>query len=225
MASPLHSSRPFRRASCRRPVLAAPITARQMSGSHHGRPSGPTRVNDVSAASAASTARIGNSAAISVGTRGLTSGDERAQRGDPSGDRRLRVEQAAQDAHARRAIENAAVDRPARLLDRQMPGLAAGEQRDDLQQHGRGEHPPRGAGERGRELVAAPGEQQREDRRGGQRAQDRDQRASAAPEVAETRSQFGQLTPAARSRGRADRFASRESHRRLRSTRHRNPRR
>ena len=48
-----------------------------MSGSHHGRPSGPTRVNDVSAASVASMARIGNSAAISVGTCGLTSGDER----------------------------------------------------------------------------------------------------------------------------------------------------
>jgi hypothetical protein len=77
MASPLQSSRPFERASCRRPALAAPITARQMSGSHQGSPSGPTRVNDVSAASTASTARIGNSAAISVGTRGLTSGDER----------------------------------------------------------------------------------------------------------------------------------------------------
>ena len=37
----------------------------------------PTRVNDVSAASEASTARIGNSAAISVGTRGLASGDDR----------------------------------------------------------------------------------------------------------------------------------------------------
>jgi hypothetical protein len=34
-------------------------------------------VNDVSEASVASTARIGNSAAISVGTCGLTSGDER----------------------------------------------------------------------------------------------------------------------------------------------------
>jgi len=48
-----------------------------MSGSHHGSPSGPTSVNDVSAASAASVTRIGNSAAISVGTCGLTSGDER----------------------------------------------------------------------------------------------------------------------------------------------------
>jgi hypothetical protein len=34
-------------------------------------------VNDVSAASVASIARIGNSAAISVGTCGLTTGDER----------------------------------------------------------------------------------------------------------------------------------------------------
>jgi hypothetical protein len=46
-------------------------------GSHHGRPSGPTSVNDARAASIPSTARIGNSAAISVGTCGLTSGEER----------------------------------------------------------------------------------------------------------------------------------------------------
>ena len=48
-----------------------------MSGSHHGIPSGAIRVNDASAASTASIARIGNSAAISVGTWGLTAGDER----------------------------------------------------------------------------------------------------------------------------------------------------
>ena len=46
-------------------------------GSHHGRPSGTIRVNDASAASAASMARIGSSAAISVGTWGATSGEER----------------------------------------------------------------------------------------------------------------------------------------------------
>jgi hypothetical protein len=63
-----------------------------------------------------------------------------SKRGDPGGDRRLRVEQSAQDTHAGRAIENAAVDRPAGLADGQMPGLAAREQRDDLQQHGHGEH-------------------------------------------------------------------------------------
>ena len=48
-----------------------------MTGTHHGSPSGAIRVNDPSAASIPSTARIGNSAAISVGTCGLTSGDER----------------------------------------------------------------------------------------------------------------------------------------------------
>jgi hypothetical protein len=48
-----------------------------MIGSHHGRPNGASSVNDASAASIASTARIGNSAAISVGTCGLTAGDER----------------------------------------------------------------------------------------------------------------------------------------------------
>ena len=76
-ARPFHSSRPLRSARWRSPALAGPITGRPMSGSHHGRPSGTTSVNDASAASVASTARIGNSAAISVGTCGLTSGDER----------------------------------------------------------------------------------------------------------------------------------------------------
>ena len=147
-----------------------------------------------------------------------TDGRGRApQRGDPRGDPQLPVEHAAQDLHARRAIEDAAVDRPAGRLDGQMPRLAAREQRDDLQQHGHGEHPRRGVGERGRELVAAPGEQEREDRRGGQRAHDRDQRASAATEVAEAGSQFGQPTRAPRSRRRADRFATRDRHRRFRS--------
>jgi DDE family transposase len=80
-----------------------------------------------------------------------------AQRGDPSGHRRLRVEQAAQDAHARGAIENAGVDRAAGLPDGQLPGLAAREQRDDL--HGRGEHPRRGTGigEKPRVAVADAG--------------------------------------------------------------------
>jgi hypothetical protein len=58
-------------------ALAVPITARPISGSHHGKPSGATSVKDVSAASVASTARIGNSAATKVDTCGLTAGDER----------------------------------------------------------------------------------------------------------------------------------------------------
>jgi hypothetical protein len=52
------------------------MAATPMIGSHHGRPSGATRVNEVRAARVASMARIGNSAAISVGTCGLTAGDE-----------------------------------------------------------------------------------------------------------------------------------------------------
>jgi hypothetical protein len=71
-----------------------------------------------------------------------------------------------------------------------MPRLTAPEQPDDLQQHGHGEHPRRD-GERGRELVAAPGQQEQEDRRGHQRPHHRDQRRSAATEVAEVGSQFG----------------------------------
>ena len=76
-ARPRHSSRPFRSASCRRPALTSPTTASTISGSHHGNPSGTTSVNDAAAASIASTARIGNSAATSVGTCGQSSPDER----------------------------------------------------------------------------------------------------------------------------------------------------
>src|SRR4051812_2041868 len=75
--SPTHSSRPLRTARWRRPALVAAMAVSATSGPHHGRPSGPTSVNDVSAPSPASTARIGSSAASSVGTRGHVSGDER----------------------------------------------------------------------------------------------------------------------------------------------------
>src|ERR671928_24287 len=46
-----------------------------------------------------------------------------------------------------------------------MPRLTAREQRDDLQQNGHPEHPRGGVGNRGRELLAAPGEHEREHRR------------------------------------------------------------
>jgi hypothetical protein len=48
-----------------------------ITGNHQGSPSGPTSVNDVNAASVPSTARIGNSAAISVGTCGQHTADDR----------------------------------------------------------------------------------------------------------------------------------------------------
>src|SRR4051812_8593289 len=53
------------------------ITARHMSGAHHGKPNGAMRVNEARAASTASMARMGNSAATRVGTCGLTAGEER----------------------------------------------------------------------------------------------------------------------------------------------------
>jgi hypothetical protein len=52
-------------------------SANKTSGSHHGSPSGPMRVNEVSAASVPSIVRIGSSAATSAGTRGQSSGAER----------------------------------------------------------------------------------------------------------------------------------------------------
>ena len=72
-ARPLQNPSRQRPAACRRPATNAIATARNTSGSHQGRPSGPTSVNEVSATSAASMVRIGTSAAISAGTRGQSS--------------------------------------------------------------------------------------------------------------------------------------------------------
>ena len=52
-------------------------TITPMAGTHQGRPSGPTSVKDARAASVPSIARIGNSAAISVGTCGHDAGEDR----------------------------------------------------------------------------------------------------------------------------------------------------
>ena len=77
MARPLQSPRPFAMARLRRPVPRPSVTVTQITGSHQGSPSGPTSVNEVSAASVASTVTIGSSAAIRAGTRGLSPGAER----------------------------------------------------------------------------------------------------------------------------------------------------
>jgi hypothetical protein len=76
-ARPLHTPSRQRPATPLSPAASSAATAKSTSGIHHGRPSGPTSVNDVSAASVASTMRIGTSAAISAGTRGQSSGAAR----------------------------------------------------------------------------------------------------------------------------------------------------
>jgi hypothetical protein len=92
-----------------------------------------------------------------------------------------------------------------------MPRLAPRKQRDHLQQHGYGEHPHGGAGgERGGELLAVPGEQEREERRSGQRPYNRDRHTSPATEVADVRSQLEQATRAVRPRHEVDRFGIRD---------------
>ena len=59
-----------------KPMIVAP-TAMNTSGSHHGSPSGPTRVNEQIAASAISTTMIGIPAVIRVETLGESAGAER----------------------------------------------------------------------------------------------------------------------------------------------------
>jgi hypothetical protein len=65
------------------------------------------------------------------------------------------------------------------------PGLAAREWRDGLRQHGHGGHPHRRVGNRGRELVAAPGEQEPEHAAVASDPTTVDQRTSAATEAPE----------------------------------------
>ena len=76
-AKPLQKPSRQRAATLPSPATTGTATARKTSGSYHGSPSGPTSVNEASAASAPSTARMGTSAAISAGTRGRASGAAR----------------------------------------------------------------------------------------------------------------------------------------------------
>ena len=110
-----------------------------------------------------------------------------AQRRDSRRDPEVRVEHAPEHLHAGRAIEHAARDRPTRHFDAQMPGLAARQQRDDLQQHGDGERPQADVREGIGEVVAAPGEHDHEDRGHAQRARDGQRGAVSSPERAQPR--------------------------------------
>ncbi len=69
-------SRRWRATRCIPPISAA-IATKETSGTHQGMPSGPTRVKEQIAASAASTTTIGNSAASRTGARGHSVGAER----------------------------------------------------------------------------------------------------------------------------------------------------
>ena len=72
-----HPASPRRSASRRSPSARAAITAKHAMGSHHGRPSGPTKVKVTSAASAASTRTIGTSVMASTPSLGVRSGATR----------------------------------------------------------------------------------------------------------------------------------------------------
>ena len=69
-----------------------------------------------------------------------TSGEERRSAAIRAATPSCAVDHAAEHLHARRAVEDAPVDRPAGGPDRPVPGLGAREQRDHLEQHGRHEH-------------------------------------------------------------------------------------
>ena len=166
-------------------------------GSHHGRPRGPIRVNDAAAASIPSTASIGNSAATRVDTCGQVSGRGAPQGGDARGHAQVAVQHAAEDLHARRAVEDAARDGSSGRLDRDVPRLAARHQRDGLQEDGHQDHPGGDARQRRGEFLAAAGEQPDEHRGGGQRSDHGEQRAVAATEPEQPDERPGAPDPAA----------------------------
>jgi hypothetical protein len=92
--------------------------------------------------------RIGSSAATRTDGRGLSLGGGAAQGGDPHREPEVAVEQVAQVADARGAVETPPVDAPARRVDASVPGLAARDQPDHLEQNGGAENQQRGAAER-----------------------------------------------------------------------------
>jgi len=73
-ARPVRQPSPWPRESFERSFHTRATTTSTASGTHHGRPSGPTSVKKASAPNAASMTRMGASAAMSAGTRGASSG-------------------------------------------------------------------------------------------------------------------------------------------------------
>ena len=136
-ARPFHSSRPSAGGEVPQARAERPDHREADSGSHHGRPSG---ADERERRQRGQRRLDGQDRKLRGDQRRHLRADLRGrapQRGDPRGDPEVPVDHAAQDLHARRAIEDAARDRPAGRLDGQVPRLAAREQRDDLQQHGR----------------------------------------------------------------------------------------
>jgi hypothetical protein len=98
----------------------------------------------------------------------------------------------------------AAAGRP----DRQVPGFTAGDERTDLQQHRRREHPPPGSRERVRELLPSAGERPSEHRGRRQGADHGDQPAATAPEAAHPADQLTERSADSRTLRRGDRLAT-----------------
>ena len=103
-ASPLQKPVVRRRASALSPARSSAAAETASTADHHGSPSGPSSVKEVSAASVPSTARIGTSVVTSVPARGEP--EVRRQRREPRGDSQLAVEDAEQAADPRR-VEHA----------------------------------------------------------------------------------------------------------------------
>ena len=76
-AKPFQNPSRRSRATLVSPPITASPKAKQSSGTHQGTPSGPTSVNDVSAARLISTTTIGSSAATRTEGAGLSTGAER----------------------------------------------------------------------------------------------------------------------------------------------------
>ena len=169
------------------PTIAPPATTRKTIGHHQASPSGPISVNEQIAARQISTTMIGISAAISVPTFGHSSGAVFRSAAIRIPTPIVAVDEVAEVADRRGAVEAAPADRAAGGLDADVPGLAAEEQPDDLERHGGAEHEQRGVAERRDEVVAHVPEDVGEDRGDRQRAGDGERQRVARELGAKTR--------------------------------------
>ena len=107
-------------------------------------------------------------------------GRRAAQRGDPNPHPEVRVEEVAEVTDAGGAIEPPPADVAAGGADAYVPGLAAGDEPDELQDDGQPEDPDRRLAERGDEVVALTPEP--DDERGGDHdASDHRRRGRVSP--------------------------------------------
>lgn len=129
--SPRITASPFQNPAWRFPatlvsaLMTVSAKAKQSSGTHQGTPSGPTRVNEATAASATSTTTTGSSAAIRTRGAGLLRGAERRSAAIWTASPNWPLKEVSGIADARRPVEPSPVDLSTGGSNAHVPGLTA----------------------------------------------------------------------------------------------------